>query len=75
VKAVKKGRLPRRSGVLLLLGEDRFGSPDGHTRAALEKIDDVRIIERMVVQHRNAGSWQQLLGQRLRRRRNGRGRS
>ncbi len=37
----------RRSALLLLLGEDRFGAPDEATRTAIEAIRDLERLERM----------------------------
>lgn len=56
-----RGRASEARGLLLLMGEAKFGAPDGATRAALEGIDDLARLERMGPRLLTAASWAELL--------------
>ena len=48
-------------GVILLLGEDRLGPPDGSVRAALQNITDLDRLNRIARRTPQAASWQEIL--------------
>ncbi len=58
---VEEGRLEEARRLLLLLGEDRFGSaPDARSRAFVDAIDDVERLERLLRSVLRMESWQDL---------------
>lgn len=56
-----EGRTEEGKRVLLLLGGQRFGSPDARTRRALTGLADLARIERMTERLLQASSWDDLL--------------
>jgi hypothetical protein len=68
----EEGRVGEARKILLLQGRDRLGEPDASTRAALESVTDVQRVEQWILSLNKAGSWQELLAQRPRRRKPGR---
>jgi predicted transposase YdaD len=71
-QGLAQGRVEEARRFLLVLGEDKFGSADGQTRAAIDAISDVERLEALWKGVRGAASWQELLGLPAPRRRNGR---
>ncbi len=69
---VDEGRVSQAHRILFRLGERRFGPPDEVTTAALNAIDNVRKLDRLIDRILDVDSWQELLSPTRRRRRNGR---
>jgi predicted transposase YdaD len=72
VKGEALGALAEAKRILVLQGTNRFGPPDERTQAAVEGISDLPRLEELSVRLLSASSWQELLGRRAARRRNGR---
>ena len=47
--------------MILLLGEDRFGTPDESIKAQLNAVTDLERLERMGLKTRTAASWREIL--------------
>jgi predicted transposase YdaD len=72
-KGLAKGLAKEARRVILMLGEERFGSPaDGTSRAALEGIGEVERLEALIKKVNQVASWQELLAPATRPRGNGR---
>lgn len=69
---VHEGRLSEARQVLFRLGKRRFGDADEATTTALNAIDDVRKLDKLIDRILDVNSWRELLGPTRRRRRNGR---
>ena len=61
-KGRELARVEVRRADLLLVGEERFGSPDAATQAILDQIGDVSRLERLIRRAVPASTWQELLG-------------
>jgi predicted transposase YdaD len=68
---VRKGRLSQGRQDVFRLGEKRFGPADEATTAALNAIDDVRKLDKIIDRILDVDSWQELLQPTRRRRRKG----
>jgi hypothetical protein len=55
------GRLEEAKALLVLLAEDRLGTPDAPIRVALDALTDLARIQRMVRQASRSASWSELL--------------
>ncbi len=69
---VDEGRVAHARQTLFRLGEKRFGPPDETTAVALNAIDGVRKLDKLIDRMLDVNSWQELLRPSSRRRRNGR---
>jgi hypothetical protein len=69
---VRKGLLSHAHQTLFRLGEKRFGPADEATTRALNTIDDVQELDRLIDRILDVDSWQELLQPTKRRPRNGR---
>ncbi len=67
-EGLAEGQLAEARKVLRLQGDEAFGTPDGPTTAAIERIKDLRRLEAMLKRVRTARNWQDLLGARRPRR-------
>jgi predicted transposase YdaD len=67
-----KGAVAEAKKFILLQGSSRLGAPDGATKAALERLDDVQRLEELGVRLLTATSWRELLDRPASRRRPGR---
>ena len=63
-KGRKEGRLEGEINLLLRLGARQFGAPDAETKRALQVLQDLERLERMVDAILTAKSWQELLSTR-----------
>ena len=61
IEGMNEGVSQGQRGLILLLGTARFGAPPRRTAAALEKIDDVRQLERLAKRILGATGWKDLL--------------
>ncbi|MBY0523131.1 MAG: hypothetical protein K2R98_07015 [Gemmataceae bacterium] len=61
-EGIARGRVAEAKAILRLQGEDAFGSPDEHTVAVIERLEDLAQLEALLKRIRGAGSWQELLG-------------
>lgn len=68
----KEGALAEARRILLLTGERHLGAPDGLSRAAVERVQDVGQLEEWITRVSGASSWQELLAHSPARPRNGR---
>ncbi len=57
-----EGAVAEAKKVLRLQGNKVFGSPDGRTSAAIERISDLAQLEDLLERLPSAPSWQDLLG-------------
>jgi predicted transposase YdaD len=64
-----EGAIAEMRKMVRILGEDAFGPPDARTAAAIGQLNDLARLEELLRHVRTAGSWQELLGRRGRRRR------
>jgi hypothetical protein len=56
-----EGRIEGEKRMLLLVGSDRFGTPDARVRAALDAIDSVEQLEQLSQRLLKVESWEELL--------------
>ncbi len=59
----RQGALAAARKCLRIWGDGRFGTPDTQTAAAIERIEDLKRLEALIVRLKTAKSWQDLLGQ------------
>ena len=57
--------------ILMLMGRKRFGPPDARANAALQRIKGLYRLERLTERLLDVSSWEELLAEPSRRRRNG----
>jgi predicted transposase YdaD len=69
---VAEGALQEARKLLMLVGQERWGTPDEATAAAINAITDVQPLEELTRRTQHVRSWQELLGRPAPRRRNGR---
>ena len=62
IEGMNQGVCQGQRSLILMLGTERFGAPSRRVAAALEKIDDVRQLERLAKRILGATSWKDLLG-------------
>ena len=67
-----QGALGEARKVLLRLGSKRFGPPAAETTVAIEAIADLNQLEELIERTQDVSSWEELLADQPRRRRNGR---
>jgi hypothetical protein len=67
----EEGALAEARRMLLLAGAEHLGAPDAASRAALERIQDVERLEKLITRVFRAADWRKLLEQPAPRRRNG----
>jgi len=63
---IRRGWQEGTRHMLLLLGETKFGAPDDATRAAIEKIADLPLLEELAVRLMKVDTWQDLLPTKIR---------
>jgi predicted transposase YdaD len=73
-KGEAKGRAEEARHLILLIGGNRFGAPDGETTKSLERITDLQRLEELSVRLLEVNSWQELLARPAARRRRPRSR-
>jgi hypothetical protein len=56
-----EGQAKAARRAILLVGEERLGSPEGSVKAQLNNITDLNRLERMVRRTAKAASWQEIL--------------
>jgi hypothetical protein len=71
-EGIKQGALFETKKLLQLAGEQQFGAPDARSKAALERIQDGRLLEAMILRLPDAAGWADLLDHASPRRRKGR---
>jgi predicted transposase YdaD len=60
-KGIAQGVLQEAKGIVLLLGEKRFGPPDPEARAAIESLTDREKVEYLTQRLLEVESWHALL--------------
>lgn len=56
-----RGRVEQTHRLVLELGAEKFGAPDQQTRATLDAIDELELLERLARRVLTASSWNDLL--------------
>ena len=62
-EGLAQGRAEGERRMLLLFGESRLGPPDDATRATLDAIADVDVLERLARRLMTVSSWTELLAE------------
>src|SRR5262245_33353971 len=58
---LEEGRVQGAHRFLLLVGRERFGTPDKATRRALQRITDLQRLERLAMRLLDVTGWEELL--------------
>ena len=58
---LEKGAMRSHKQILLRLGRKRFGAPDATTETAIQSIQDMDRLDRLIDAFQAVGSWQELL--------------
>ncbi len=61
-KGWAEGRLEEARTILLLLGRDQLGEPSADVQTALNDLNDLDRLEKLIMRLKPAASWQKLLG-------------
>ena len=56
-----EGRIAETRKLLLLVGTARFGPPDEPTRAAVERMNNIELLEGLFIRLANVSGWHDLL--------------